>query len=64
MAVTKKDFPKRIYIYIDEDRDGKYLIACREDKEAADMNEARLVGIYTLENVGKMEVSVLMVNAG
>jgi len=64
MSVTKKDFPKRIYTYIEEDKDGKYLIACREDKEAADMNESRLVGIYTLENVGKMEVSVLMVNVG
>jgi len=61
MSITKKDFPKRIYVYIDEDRDGKYLIACKTDKEAADMNGTKLVGIYELENIGKFEVSVLMV---
>jgi hypothetical protein len=63
MSISKKDFPGRIYIYIEEDKDGKYLIACREENEAADMNEPRLVGIYTIENVVKMEVSVHMVNA-
>ena len=63
MSVTKKDFPKRLYVYIDEDGNEKYLIACRTGKECADLNESKLVAIYNLENIGKLETSVLMVAA-
>ena len=63
MTITKRDFPKKIYVYIDEDGKEKYLIANRTDKECADLNESKLVAIYTLENIGKLETSVLMVAA-
>ncbi len=35
MTVTKKDFPKRLDVYIDEEGEEKYFIAVRTDNECA-----------------------------
>ncbi len=58
--IKKSDFPKRIYVYFDEDRGGKYLVANYTDRDCADLDEDRLVGIYNLESVGKITTSVVI----
>lgn len=60
MSITTKDFPKRLYVYLEEDGKEKYIFACRTDKECADLNGSKVVAIYNLETIGKLETSVLM----
>ena len=52
--VTKKDFPEKVYLWVEEDMDGKYLLAekCVVDC-LHEFNQKTLIGIYKLEMVKK-----------
>jgi hypothetical protein len=54
MSITKKDFPKIIYVYLSEGGGEKWLEACDSSQGCASLDESRLVGIYKLEKVGKL----------
>lgn len=50
----KSDFPKKLYVYIDEDGEKKFFIANDSERGCDSLDETRLVGIYNLEKVGKL----------
>jgi hypothetical protein len=54
MSVTRKDLPKKLYVYVEEDGQEKYLIANKTPGECATLSESRLVGVYDLKEVGKV----------
>jgi len=52
--VKKSDFPKKMYVYIDEDGEEKYFVANDSQRGCDSLEETRLVAIYNLENVAKL----------
>lgn len=64
MAITVKDFPKKVYIYLDQDGKEKWMISSKSLEECASLDEDRLVGVYTLEKVGKALTSVVLGSPG
>jgi hypothetical protein len=62
--VKKSDFPKKLYVYIDEVGEEKFFIANDSERGCDSLDETRLVGIYNLEKVGKLlPAEGVMVNA-
>ena len=54
MSITKKSFPKRLYVYIEEDGTEKYFVANDTARGCDSLDETRLIGIYNLEKVAKL----------
>ena len=52
--IKKLDFPKRLYVYIDEDGGNKYFIANDSQRGCDSLDQTRLVAIYNLETIGKL----------
>ena len=52
--VKKSDFPKKLYVYIDEDGKEKFFIANDTARGCDSLDETRLIGIYNLEKVAKL----------
>jgi hypothetical protein len=63
MASKASKFPKKILVYKEQDGDDELLIACKTERECADINQSRLVGVYELVEVGKVLVNVVQVAA-
>ncbi len=51
MAVTKRDFPKLLYVAIDEDGKNKYFVADSGADTFAIIGDSRLIAMYELSHV-------------
>ncbi len=60
MSITQNDFPKKIYVWIDDDGDEKFMMAEKTPEECAIPDKDRLVGIYNLEGVATAVTSVTL----
>jgi hypothetical protein len=58
--VTKKSFPKKLYVWIDGDGGEEYMIAESTPEQCASLSEDKLVGIYELDKVAKVLTSVIL----
>lgn len=56
--VTKAEFPKKLYIYREQDGEDTYLLCYETPRDCANLQENRLVGIYELTGAGVVVVSV------
>lgn len=54
--MAKKTLPKTIYVYREVDRESSYLVASASVHEAADANEARVIGTYELVEQGTVSM--------
>jgi hypothetical protein len=52
--VKKSDFPKKLYVYIDEDGEEKFFIANDTARGCFSLDQTRLIGIYNLEKTVKL----------
>ena len=60
----KAQFPKKLFVYVEnEGTQDEFLMACKTERECANLNETRLVGVYELKEVGKILVRVVQVAA-
>ncbi len=48
MTVQKRDFPKTIYVAVEESDDEKFLVASSQAADHAVMDDDRLVAVYQL----------------
>ena len=54
--------PKNVYVYLDDDTDENdehYLNACRSVEKCADLDGARMVGVYELKSVEAVSVQII-----
>lgn len=58
MAVTKRDFPKVLYVAIDEDGKDKYFIADSGVDTFAVIGDSRLVAMYELSHVSTLTAKI------
>ena len=54
----KKELPKKLFVYREWDGDELYFMTYETERECADLNEDRLIGVYELIGVGKVDVTV------
>ena len=63
MAKKQEAFPKKLFVYREQDGSDSYLLCFESERECADINEERLVGVYELKEVGNLSVEVVQVKA-
>ena len=56
--MAKEKFPKKLYVYREQDGKDTYLLCYETPRECADLQEDRLVGIYELTGTGTVTVGV------
>ena len=52
--MSNEKLPKTLYVYMQEDEESFFPIAFRGLRECGDMDEARTVGRYVLEETGTL----------
>lgn len=55
----KNELPKKLFIYKEWDGDQYYFMCYETERECADLQEDRLVGVYELKEIGTIKVQVV-----
>ncbi len=61
MTKTKKRFPDTIFVYKELDGDEEYFVTSDELSSLANLDEDRIVGIYTLKEIKTLQTEVKLV---